>query len=200
MQTTLQLSLTKRYTYADYLTWFDDKRRELLNGFIQLFAAPLRKHLSISSDLHGIVWSYLKEKDCEIYSAPFDVRFPVNGETENKEIYTVVQPDIVIVCDKNKLDRLGCIGSPDMIVEITSKSTVQKDVTKKYDLYEKHGVKEYWIVRPEEQTVTVFVLNKKGKYDYISCYPDNAKIPVNIFKGDLIIDLKNIFEEEEKEE
>ena len=196
MATTLELDLSKRYTYADYLTWFDNKRRELINGFIQLFAAPLRKHQGVARELHGIFWTYLKDKECNMYSAPFDVRFPKNGEKQDKKIYTVVQPDITIICDKNKLDKRGCIGAPDMIIEIISKSTANKDAVKKYNLYEKHGVKEYWLVRPEEENVTVFVLNEKGKYEYISCYPDDAKIPVNIFKGDLIIDLKEIFVEE----
>ena len=197
MQTTLQLNLSERYTYADYLTWFDDKRRELINGFIQLFAAPLRKHQKISWNLSVKFGNYIKGKDCEAYSAPFDVRFSKNGEKNNNKIYTVVQPDIVIVCDKAKLDKRGCIGAPDMIIEIISKSTANKDAVKKYTLYEKHGVKEYWLVRPEEENVTVFVLNEKGKYEYISCYPNDVKIPVNIFKGDLIIDLKEIFVEEE---
>ena len=118
---------------------------------------------------------------------------PKNGERKDKDIYTVVQPDIVVVCDKNKLDIRGCIGAPDLIVEITSKSTAKKDAVKKYDLYEKHGVREYWLVRPDEQTVTVFVLDKKGKYNYIACYPDDAKVPVNIFNGDLVVDLKEVF-------
>ncbi len=195
---TLQLNLSTRYSYADYLTWFDEKRRELVNGFVKLFAAPVRKHQEISINLATDVKIFLKNKPCRIYHAPFDVRFPANGETEDSDIYTVVQPDISIICDKKKLDKRGCIGAPDMIIEILSKSSVAHDTKVKFELYEKHGVREYWIVRPDEETVTVFVLNDNmQKYEYISTYSNDTKIPVNIFNSELIIDLKNIFTEED---
>lgn len=195
MEATLQLDLSKRYTFADYLTWFDEKRRELIEGFIQMFPAPVRKHQKYSSQLHGIFWTYLRNKKCEIYSAPFDVRFPKNGEKKDSQIYTVVQPDISIICDLNKLDKRGCMGAPDLIIEILSEKNAKHDIDTKFKLYEKHGVKEYWIARPNEETITVFVLNKKGKYQFIKTYINDKKIPVNIFNGDLIIDLKEVFTE-----
>ena len=113
----LTLDSTKRYTYADYLTWADDVRRELIEGFIKLFPAPRRVHAKIS---RNIVW-YLEtvvrknKGTCEVYDAPFDVRLPKNGDTANDKIYNVVQPDICIVCDPSKLDERGCCGAPDMI-------------------------------------------------------------------------------------
>ena len=194
---TLQLNLTKRYTFADYLTWFDDKRRELIEGFIKMFPAPVRKHQKFSSELHGMIWTYLRYKKCEIYSAPFDVRLPKNGYTDDNKIYNVVQPDISIICDPKKLDERGCIGAPDMIIEIASKSTAKNDTDTKFKLYEQHGVKEYWIARPHEETITVFLLDKNGKYQFIRTYPNDTEIPVNIFNGDLIVDLKEIFREDE---
>ena len=193
---TLQLNLAKRYSFADYLTWFDDKRRELIDGLIKMFPAPLRKHQSISWNLSLQIGIYLKNKNCKAYSAPFDVRFPKNGETADKDIYTVVQPDISIICDKNKLDRRGCIGAPDMIIEILSKKTAENDTDTKFKLYQQHGVKEYWIARPEEETVTVFLLDANGKYKFIRTYPKHTQIPVSIFNNNLIIDLKEIFKEE----
>ena len=193
METTLQLNLNQRYTFADYLTWFDNKRRKLIDGFIKIFAAPVRKHQDVSGELFLELKNYIRKKKCKIYHAPFDVRFPKNGETENDKIYTVVQPDISIICDRTKLDKLGCIGGPDMIIEIISKSTAKKDTETKFKLYEEHGVKEYWLVRPHEETVTVFVLDKNKKYQFIKTYPNDTKVPVNIFNSNLIIDLKEIF-------
>ena len=130
---------------------------------------------------------------CEVYSAPFDVRFPKNGETADDKIYTVVQPDICVVCDLSKLDELGCCGAPDMIVEILSPSTMKKDLTKKFDLYEENGVKEYWIVHPNDKTVNVFILKEDGKYDDGIIYEFDGKIPIRIFDN-YLIDLNDIFD------
>ena len=193
MTTTLDLNLNQQYTFADYLTWLDNKRRELINGFIKMFPAPIRKHQKNSSQLHGVIWTYLRHKNCEIYSAPFDVRLPKNGEKQDNKIYTVVQPDISIICDTKKLDRRGCIGAPDMIIEIISEKNAKHDTDTKFKLYEIHGVKEYWIVRPNEESITVFLLDTNGKYQFKRTYPNDSKIPVNIFNGDLIVDLKEIF-------
>jgi Uma2 family endonuclease len=192
---TLNLDLNKRYTYADYLTWMDDVRRELYNGFIKLMTpAPSRKHQKVSSNLHGVFWSYLRHKDCEIYSAPSDVRFPNNSSSKNdKQVETVLQPDLYIVCDLKKLDDKGCLGAPDLIVEIVSPSSSRKDLKDKFEIYQKHGVQEYWIVNPNDENVNVFVRNENGKFELKGLYPGDDQIPVNIFDGDLIIDLTWVF-------
>jgi len=191
----LQLDLNKRYTFADYLTWVDDKRRELIDGFIKMMTpAPRRIHQELSSELHGIIWNYLKKKKCKIFAAPFDVRFPKKDEKDNDKVYTVVQPDLCIVCDLTKLDDKGCIGAPDMIIEITSDKP-KHDVENKFQIYQKQGVREYWIVFPYEKTVSVFLLNQLGKYEIVGMYAEDSKIPVNIFNGDLIIDLAEVFVE-----
>jgi len=191
---TLNLDLTKRYTYADYLTWLDDKRRELINGIVQLMSpAPRRKHQSISSLLNYFIVNYLKNKKCDVYTAPFDVRLPKNGEKGDDKIYTVVQPDISIICDLEKLDDRGCIGAPDLIVEILSPSTAKKDINDKFILYQECGVKEYWIVNPNDENINVFFLDKKGKYQLVGMYAGDMDIKVNIF-DDFKINAKDIFQ------
>ena len=190
---TLSLNLNKRYTYADYLTWFDDKRRELINGFINFMAGPLRKHQEASGILFNKIFNLLKNKKCKIYSAPFDVRLPINGETEDGEIYNVVQPDLVVVCDPNKLDDKGCIGAPDLIVEILSPSTSKTDLKDKYQLYEKSGVKEYWIAYPDLKNINAFILNKKNKYELAGMYVEGDKISPSMFP-ELEIDITEVFE------
>lgn len=192
---TLQLDLNKRYTFADYLTWMDDTRRELIDGFIKLMSpAPKRIHQEISSNLHGFLWNYIRKKKCKIYDAPFDVRLPENGDTADNKTYTVVQPDLCIVCDLSKLDDRGCIGAPDFIIEIISKKNPQHDTDTKFKLYEKHGVREYWIVHPQDQTVNVFVLDENGKYQFGGLYAKGQKVKVNIFDN-FYIDLGEVFED-----
>jgi Uma2 family endonuclease len=193
----LHLDVTKRYTFADYLTWMDDKRRELYEGFIKMMTpAPRRVHQEISGNLAFLLKSYLRKKTCKIYSAPFDVRLPKSTEKADDKIYTVVQPDICIICDLSKLDDKGCIGAPDMIIEIASESNSKNDVEDKFLIYQNHGVKEYWIVFPYEKTVNVFHLNKLGKYELKGMFAETSKIPVGIFNGDLFIDLADVFEDQ----
>jgi len=192
----LNLDLSKRYTYADYLTWVDNVRRELIDGFIHLMSAPARIHAQITAELFTFISIFIKKRkgNCKIYHAPFDVRFPKEGHTEDEKVYTVVQPDICVVCDFLKLDDRGCIGAPDLIVEVLSPSTAKKDWIKKFNLYEKEGVREYWIVDTKEKVINVFLLQSDGQYDEGTVYFCHEKAPVHIFDG-LEIDLKEIFEE-----
>ena len=191
----LSLDLNKRYTYADYLTWWDDKSRELIHGFISEVYSQRLSHARIKSNLFWHLESFIKnnKSKCELFLAPFDVRFPKQGETADDKIDTVVQPDICIICDLSKLDKRGCCGVPDMIVEILSPSTYKKDITDKFALYEESGVKEYWIVHPKDQAITVFFLQENGKYDDGTTYEWDVKVPVHIF-NDYPIALSDIFE------
>nr|NQU90076.1 Uma2 family endonuclease [Bacteroidota bacterium] len=191
----LNLDLNKRYTYADYLTWMDDNRRELFNGFVKLMTpAPSRKHQQISTSLVSICWNFLRHKNCEVYHAPSDVRLPkTKTNVEDGAIYTVVQPDIFVVCDLSKLDDRGCLGAPDFIIEIVSSNNPKRDIKDKFEIYQEHGVREYWIVNPNDENVSVFVLNEKGKYQLVGMYAGDDKIPVNIFDGDFKIDLTEVF-------
>ena len=185
------------YTYADYLSWMDEKRREIINGVVyDMFGAPRTVHAKISSSILGQVWNYIfrRKGKCKVYHAPFDVRFPKNGETDDNKIYTVVQPDICVICDPEKLDDRGCIGAPDLIVEVQSPSTAKKDLNEKFNLYESAGVREYWVVFPCEKAITVFLLQKNGKYNEGTTYEYEQQAPVSIFKG-LKIDLKELFED-----
>ena len=192
----LTLDLNKRYTYADYLTWLDDKARELINGIIQKMSpAPRLGHAKVN---YKISWHLgaivMRNKgNCHVFAAPFDVRFPKQGETTDDQIDTVVQPDICVVCDELKLDENGCLGAPDMIVEVLSPSTAKKDWNEKFFLYEEHGVREYWIVHPKDRTIHAFVLQSDGKYDAGSLYEREGKVPVHIFDN-YPIDLEDIFE------
>jgi Uma2 family endonuclease len=192
---TLNLDLNKRYTYADYLTWMDDVRRELYDGFIKLMTpAPSRKHQDISTNFMRIYSVFLYKKECKLYHAPSDVRFPKDQNSKaDKQVYTVLQPDIFVVCDLSKLDDRGCLGAPDLIIEIISPKNSQRDTRDKFEIYQQHGVREYWIVSPNDETVTVFLLDEKGKFQFNGLFAGDDKIPVNIFNGDLMVDLMEVF-------
>jgi Uma2 family endonuclease len=192
----LHLDETKRYTYADYLTWIDGKRRELIDGFIHLMSAPAVVHAQLSSLIHFFVTLFIRGRKgkCKVFHAPFDVRLPKNNKTADDEVYNVVQPDICVICDLSKLDSRGCIGAPDLVVEVLSPSTSKKDWKEKFDLYEESGVREYWIVDPKEQVIHIFLLQPDGKYDKGAVYECPQKAPVHIFEG-LEIDLGELFEE-----
>lgn len=158
-----QLDLNKLYSYADYLRWKLEERVELFKGKIfKMSPAPNLKHQEISSNLHGEMYLFFKTHSCRLLSAPFDVRLPKKGKAD-EDIYTVVQPDLCIVCDDEKLDKRGCIGAPDLIVEILSPGNSKKEMKNKYELYEEAGVKEYWIVNPSEEYILINVL-ENGKY------------------------------------
>jgi Uma2 family endonuclease len=191
---TVNIDQNKRYTFADYLTWMDEKRRELINGFVNLMTpAPSTRHQIISGGIYGQLWQKLKKNKCNVFAAPFDVRFPSkNGEVSDDKVHTVVQPDICIICDEAKLDDKGCIGAPDLIVEILSHSSVKKDVEDKFKLYEENGVKEYWIVHPNDETLSVFFL-ENGKYLHQGIYTSGSKVKIGIFEGKLSIDLGFVF-------
>jgi Uma2 family endonuclease len=190
----MELSMNIRYTYADYLTWMDDKRRELIDGFIHLMSAPLRIQAKVSSKLNYRFFSFVEKRKqkCQVYYAPFDVRLPLNGSKDDNRIYDVVQPDICVICDLSKLDDRGCVGAPDLIVEVLSPTTLKYDWNYKFNLYEKAGVREYWIVDPKAKTVAVFLLQEDGNYDNGTVYECHQKAPVFIFEG-LEIDLNELF-------
>lgn len=184
----------KTYTYGDYITWPEDKRIELIDGQAYMMAPPSRIHQKVLGGIFYQFFNYLQNKSCEVYTAPFGVRLPSSNEENDKDIKTVVEPDIVVICDKSKLDDEGCKGAPDLIVEIVSPSTARKDKLEKFNLYEKFGVKEYWLVEPESKIVSVFTLQDNKRYGRPEIYTDEDKIKVSIF-NDLIIDLKAVFQE-----
>lgn len=193
-----QLDLTKRYTYADYLTWQFDEMVELIRGKVfRMSPAHGTSHQWISGELFFQIKTHLKEKPCQVFTAPFDVRLPLPPDKQSDhKTDTVVQPDISVVCNLSKLDTRGCKGAPDWIIEILSKGTAQKDFNEKFDLYQHAGVREYWIIHPHEQTVLAYTLNESGKYHLIrqKAFVRNERVPVSTFNG-LEIILDEIFED-----
>ena len=151
------------YTYADYLRWQFVERVELIRGRVfNMSPAPNLLHQKVSREISRILFVAFHQKPCQVFAAPFDVRLPVGKK--KGEYTTVVQPDLCIVCDANKLDEQGCIGAPDLAVEILSPGNSRREMRDKYQLYEEAGVREYWIVNPQEKVVLVYVLNEQGEY------------------------------------
>ena len=180
------------FTYGDYYEWDDDKRWELIYGVAyDMTPTSLRIHQEISG-ISNKFFNYLKDKDCEVYFAPLDVRLP-EGDEADDDVPTVVQPDILVVCDKSKLDRRGMRGAPDLVVEILSEHTSKKDMTVKLDLYERHHVKEYWIVNPDGKNIMVFKPDGRSKkYKKPETYFVGDELKVGIFK-DLKLKLDDVF-------
>jgi len=197
MQTSAK-KLNMEFSYKDYLSWESENERwELINGVAyDMSPAPTRKHQDIFRNLFKEFVVYLEDKDCTVYAAPFDVRLPDGFQTDD-EIKTVVQPDISVFCDENKLDDKGAIGAPDLIIEILSPSTAAKDLKEKFFLYERVKVKEYWIIDPSNETLTVYTLGKDEKYPRGVIYAGEDKVKVGIFE-DLEIKMKDVFKDKLK--
>ncbi|WP_075620662.1 Uma2 family endonuclease [Glaesserella parasuis] len=171
-----QLDLNGSYSYDDYLKWKFQERVEIIKGKIMAMSpVPNRLHQRISMKLTKAFLDVFVNHQCELYVAPFDVRFP----DSNGKIKTVVQPDLCVICDSNKLDEKGCIGAPDLIVEILSPGNSKREMKDKYELYQEQGVSEYWIVRPEEQHIQIYVL-ENGRY--IGVQP--------VVEGDVVTSIK----------
>lgn len=152
------------YTYADYLTWQMDEMVELIKGkvFKRDAAEPRMSHQKVSVRLTSVFFNFLQGKSFQVFHAPFDVRLPVKSK-KNQDIDTVVQPDLCVVCDPYKLDDAGCLGAPDLVVEILSPGNNKRELKNKYEVYEEAGVKEYWVIHPNEQTLLIYTL-EGGRY------------------------------------
>ncbi|HAE38223.1 MAG TPA: Uma2 family endonuclease [Candidatus Riflebacteria bacterium] len=180
----------QEFSYADYQKWPADKRFEIIDGVAYAMNAPLRIHQKLSGEFFRLFANYLKGKPCEIYAAPFDVRFETGSKQDN-DIQTVVQPDLSVICDHSKLDDRGCLGAPDMIIEVLSPATMSYDNIKKRALYEKMGVKEFWLVHPTDCLVMAYHL-KNGIYDKPEIFDRETGAKSALF-ADLKIDLNEIF-------
>ena len=182
----------KVYTYYDYLNFPNDEFVEIIDGKIfAMSPAPSRIHQELIMEISAELRNYIKsnKRQCKVYPAPFDVVLINENENEN-DSKNIVQPDISVICDKNKLNDKGCFGSPDMIVKIVSKFNPGNDYVKKLYLYEKYKVKEYWIVNPMKKNILVYTLTESG-YNQPDLYTFNYKIKVNIFNN-LEIDFNGI--------
>ena len=183
----------ERYTFADALAWDDGERAELIDGEIYLMApAPSRPHQKVSGEIFRQLANYLEGKKCEAYSAPFDVRLFEQDGDRPEDVDTMVEPDITVVCDPSRLDDRGCKGAPDMVVEILSPSTRRHDRLVKLNLYQRAGVREYWIVSPEEQAVEVFLLSGDGLLLPHEVYSRDGIAKVNVLDG-CFIELSKVF-------
>lgn len=181
----------KHYTFRDYLQFNFDEMVEIIKGKIfWMSPAPSAKHQKVSMSLSVIIHLHLVEKKCQVFAAPFDVILPVSGKAY-EDSDSVVQPDIVVICDPTKIEERGCFGAPDWVIEILSPHTTKKDLQDKFDLYEEAGVGEYWIVEPRNQTVEVFVLDD-NQYRRITTYVESDTIPSNTFPG-LEVSLGEVF-------
>ncbi len=190
--TIVQHSEKEKFSYADYLSWKDDQRWELINGEPLLMSpAPNRYHQTISRRVGYQIEHYLQDKTCEVFDSPFDVRLEEAGISDQNSFY-VVQPDLVVVCDPSKLDDHGCIGVPDWIIEIISPSTASHDHIVKRAIYERFGVKEYWIIQPAERIVMVYQLTHEGCYGKPDVFSETDVITVGILP-ELQIVLKPVF-------
>ena len=177
----------QRYTYADYCAWDGSQRWELIDGAAYAMSpGPSWKHQMIVGNLYFQLAGFLQGKPCMAFVAPLDVR--LNAEDGDD---TVVQPDILVICDRSKLSGTCCVGAPDMVVEILSPSTASNDMFLKYSKYLQAGVREYWIADPETKTVRAFIL-KDGKYDSVDYFGSGA-VPVHVLEG-CEIDLTRVFD------
>ena len=153
---------TVEYTYDDYYDWLFTERVELIFGKVLPMAAPNRLHQTVIRNLNTIFGIFFKGKSCEYYPAPFDVRLPVG--IKKGKYTTVVQPDLSVFCDQEKLDQKGAKGAPDLVVEILSPGNSRRDMKDKFEVYELAGVREYWIFHPIDSFVLPYLLNEEGKF------------------------------------
>ncbi len=188
-----QLDLDGTYSYADYLKWQFEERVELLRGKIaRMSPAPSIKHQEIASNLHYRFRINFENKDCRVYFSPIDVRLYDRKKSlkASQEIYTVVQPDLCVICDSSKLDEQGCNGAPELVIEILSPGNSRREMKDKFDLYQEAGVQEYWLVQPQEEVVLVYTLNNQGQY--MGLRPAVDAIVSPLFP-DLEINLEDVF-------
>jgi Uma2 family endonuclease len=182
----------ERFTYGHYRQWPEDERWELIDGVpFDMTPAPSPRHQEILGELHRQISNYLLDKTCKVYVAPFDVRLPAAAQKED-DTDTVLQPDISVICDLDKVDDRGCLGSPDWVVEIVSPATAQRDMKEKFLAYERFGVKEYWIIHPMEQILMVFKRQPGGRYGRPDVYSPGDKVEPGVLPG-FSIDLSTVF-------
>jgi Uma2 family endonuclease len=165
---------------------------ELIKGkvFRTAAAAPRRIHQEISGRIFNKFFNFLEGKNCKVYASPFDVRLPVKSK-KNEEIDTVVQPDISVICDSEKLDEMGCLGPPDLIVEVLSPGNNRVELQNKYEVYEASGVKEYWIIHPEACTLLVYTL-RGGVYVPSRLFTSGDMVQSEAVPG-FVLNLEDVF-------
>ncbi len=189
-----QLDPEKLYSYADYFRWKFMERVELIKGLIyKMSPAPSPGHQIIFGKIFLKFGNFFLHKNCNVFAAPFDVRLPdAKKQNADAQVFTVVQPDICVVCDAEKIDDRGCIGAPDLVIEILSPGNTQKEMGVKFALYEENGVKEYWLVQPQDRVILVYVL-KDSKYYGLKPFTADDEISSTLF-AELSFKVAEIFE------
>ena len=182
-----------RYSFADVLSWGEDERSEIIDGEAYMMAPPLPVHQEISVEIATQLRTFLRGKRCRVYPAPFAVRLFEREGDRPEDVDTMVEPDITVVCDPDRIDNYGYRGAPDMVIEILSPSTRRHDLTVKYKLYQRAGVREYWIVDPVMKVVNVHLL-EDGLYNAPEAYTAGARVPVSLWEN-FSIDLSQVFAE-----
>jgi Uma2 family endonuclease len=188
-----QLDPNRLYTYADYLTWQFTETVELFKGYVFPMAAPNVRHQKVSWRLSRFMSNAFHHKPCQAFAAPFDVRLfdRCKKPKFDGDVYTVVQPDLCVICDESKLDERGCLGAPDLIIEILSPGNTQKEMKNKFRLYEEAGVQEYWLVEPNDKAVFVYVLQGE-EYSGLRPQTEDETVISRLFP-ELIVDLAEVF-------
>jgi len=175
------IDMSGTYSYADYFSWKFDDRLELIKGKVfKMSPAPSTTHQRLCSLMDNHLSASLSCKVCELFISPFDVRLPKKSAADG-DIYTVVQPDICIVCDKHKIDERGCVGAPDLIIEILSTGNNKRDLIDKFDLYEEAGVREYWVIHPIKKYFYIYCLDEYGKYKSMGENYYNREVVSKVF-------------------
>ena len=186
-----QLDPAGYYTYTDYLTWRFKERVELFLGKVmKMSPAPNVYHQQILRRIIYHFEKYLWNSNCQLFPAPFDVRLPVSKKKGKSD--TVVQPDLVVICDESKLDEQGCNGAPDIVIEILSPGNSKREMKDKFEIYEASLVPEYWIVDPEHQDIVVYTLNSENKYIGSKPFVESEKVHSTVI-SDLIVDVVDVF-------
>jgi len=186
------LDLSKTYTYADYLQWKFEERIELIKGKIfKMSPAPSSAHQRISRKILVAIDVFLYGQPCEVFNAPFDVRLTKKLKS-NEEVQTVVQPDICVICDRNKIDEKGCLGAPDIVVEILSPGNNKKELQNKYEVYEENGVQEYWVVSSQDKTFLKYTLDDHGSYSSSKLLTFGSEVTTDVLPG-FVLNLDQVF-------
>jgi Uma2 family endonuclease len=193
------LKFDRRYTYRDYLTWPEDERWELIGGVAyNMLSAPNLRHQAIVGLLYRRLGNFLEGRSCKVYVSPVDVLLPELDEEDDGDVSNVVEPDIVVFCDRTKLKKYGARGAPYLAVEVLSPSTHVKDLREKFDLYQRMGVREYWIIDPAGEWLNRFVRGEDGRFGPAELrYPLFKKGPIAsmVLEG-FSVDPAEIFAEE----
>ena len=181
----------EHFTFGSYRTWPDGERWELIDGVpTDMSPAPDWPHQSLAITLGATILRYLKGSRCRVLPAPLDVLLPKGNEADDL-VDTVVQPDLVILCDQSKLTHHGVRGAPEWVIEILSPSTAGRDQREKRELYERHGVAEYWIVSPTDRLLWAYRL-EAGAYGKPAIYDEAMSAAPQAFP-DLAVSLAELF-------